>query len=107
MRLLLGAVLLAAVFVAGLQVGKGRVDAPVGPPAAVPAPMAPSTVPDHVPSATHAPGPAASPRACLDTARYGDQVIQLLTANVRDRRINDPMMNYTRASQACRAAAEP
>jgi len=71
-------------------------------PAAARAPVSASTVTST--PAPPPPPPATAPSACLDTARYGDQVIALLTANIRDRRINDPMRNYAKASQACRAA---
>ncbi len=42
------------------------------------------------------------PRSCLETATRGDQTIALLTANVRDRRLDDALKAYTLASQRCR-----
>ena len=91
-------VLLAATFAAGLGLGR-KLDNSESSTAAAAAPVSASTVTSAPP-----PPPATAPSACLDTARYGDQVIALLTANIRDRRINDPMRNYAKASQACRAA---
>ena len=90
-------VLLAASFAAGLGIGRKR----HSPAVTAPTPVSASTV---APTSA-SPPPAPSPNACLDTARYGDQVIALLTANIRDQRINDPMRNYAKSSQACRAAA--
>jgi hypothetical protein len=92
-------VLLAAIFAAGLGLGRAL----DGPEAQAAVPVSASTVT----STSTPPPPATAPTACLDTARYGDQVIALLTANIRDRRINDPMRKYAQASQACRAAAAP
>jgi hypothetical protein len=91
-------VLLAVTFAVGLGLGR-KLDSSQAP-AATPAPVNASTVT----STPAPPPPAPAPSACLDTARYGDQVIAMLTANIRDQRINDPMRNYAKASQACRAA---
>jgi hypothetical protein len=95
-------VLLAATFAAGLGLGR-KLDSSDSSTAAASAPVSASTVT----STSAPPPPATAPSACLDTARYGDQVIAMLTANIRDRRINDPMRNYAKASQACRAASAP
>ena len=91
--------LLAASFAAGLGIGRSQHGAQVR----APAPAGANTVT----SVSAQVRPAPAPNACLDTARYGDQVIDLLTANIRDQRINEPMRDYARASQACRAAAAP
>jgi hypothetical protein len=92
-------VLLAATFAAGLGLGR-KLDSSETSAAAASVPVSASTVT----STSAPPPPPTAPSACLDAARYGDQVIALLTANIRDRRINDPMRNYAKASQACRAA---
>ncbi|HZD00525.1 MAG TPA: hypothetical protein VFA46_10155 [Actinomycetes bacterium] len=48
-----------------------------------------------------------SPPACLETARRGDETIDLLIRNVRDRRLSLALKAYTEASQACRKEASP
>jgi hypothetical protein len=50
-----------------------------------------------------------APRACLETAKRGDEVFALLSSNVRvnDRRLAEAMKAYTIASQACRKEASP
>jgi hypothetical protein len=48
-----------------------------------------------------------APRACLETARRGDQAMDLLVRNVRDRRLAAALKAYTTASQACRREASP
>ena len=48
-----------------------------------------------------------APPACLETARRGDESIDLLLRNVRDRRLSLAMKAYTVASQACRKEASP
>jgi hypothetical protein len=101
---LLVPVLLAAAFTVGIAVGR-QGDWPAGP-AASPITVGRDTATTTAP--TSAPPPSSTaPRACLDTARYGDQVIALLTANVRDRRVSERMERYAQASQACRAAVAP
>jgi hypothetical protein len=65
----------------------------------------PTTAPPTTAPPTTA-APVRAPQACLDTARHGDQLIALLTARVRDRRLDDALLRYAAASQACREAAE-
>jgi hypothetical protein len=61
---------------------------------------------DSVPVAARTTVPAGrAPAACLDTARFGDETISLLTANIRDRRLDDALLRYAAASRACRQAA--
>jgi hypothetical protein len=48
-----------------------------------------------------------APPACLQTAQRGDELIALLTSNVRDRRLDSALKAYTLASQACRKEASP
>jgi hypothetical protein len=50
---------------------------------------------------------AVVPRACLETARRGDQAMDLLLRNIRDRRLSSAVKAYTTASQACRREASP
>lgn len=50
---------------------------------------------------------AVAPPACLQTAQRGDEVIDLFTRNVRDRRLSLALKAYTEASQACRKEATP
>lgn len=47
------------------------------------------------------------PGACLETARRGDEAIDLLLRNIRDRRLSSTVKAYTTASQACRREASP
>jgi hypothetical protein len=47
------------------------------------------------------------PRACLDTARHGDETMDLLLRNIRDRRLSWAVKAYAAASQACRREASP
>jgi hypothetical protein len=48
-----------------------------------------------------------APPACLRTAQRGDEVIDLFTRNIRDRRLSLALKAYTLASQACRREASP
>jgi hypothetical protein len=48
-----------------------------------------------------------APPACLETARRGDEAMDLLVRNVRDRRLAAALKAYTTASQACRREASP
>ncbi len=48
-----------------------------------------------------------APPACLQTAQRGDEVIDLFTRNIRDRRLSLALKAYTLASQACRKEASP
>jgi hypothetical protein len=98
--------MVAVAFGAGIWSGWGA--GPVqGRPADVTVAPAQGGVPTRtVAPATAAPPPTA-PRACLDTSRYGDQVIDMLSDGVRDQRLYEVLEAYTRASQRCRAAAVP
>jgi hypothetical protein len=46
-----------------------------------------------------------APPSCLETARRGDEAMDLLVRNVRDRRLAAALKAYTSASQACRKQA--
>jgi hypothetical protein len=48
-----------------------------------------------------------APQACLEAARRGDETIDLLLRNIRDRRLSSAVKAYTTASQACRRQASP
>jgi hypothetical protein len=48
-----------------------------------------------------------APPACLETARRADELMDLFTRNVRDRRLSLALKAYTLASQACRKEASP
>jgi hypothetical protein len=48
-----------------------------------------------------------APPACLQTAQRADEVIDLFTKNIRDRRLSLALKAYTTASQACRKEASP
>src|SRR5262245_19688143 len=48
-----------------------------------------------------------APPTCLQTAQRGDELIDLFTRNVRDRRLSLALKAYTLASQACRKEASP
>ena len=50
---------------------------------------------------------AVAPPACLETARRGDVVVDLLMRNIRDQRLTLAFKAYTEASQACRKEASP
>jgi hypothetical protein len=50
---------------------------------------------------------AVAPPACLQTAQRADEMIDLFTRNVRDRRLSLALKAYTEASQACRKEATP
>jgi hypothetical protein len=47
------------------------------------------------------------PPACLQTAQRADELIDLFTRHVRDRRLSSALKAYTLASQACRKEASP
>jgi hypothetical protein len=47
------------------------------------------------------------PRVCLETARRADELVDLFTRKVRDRRLSLALKAYTLASQACRKEASP
>jgi hypothetical protein len=77
-------------------------------------PVPPSTQPPATtlvaPRTTTPPPPPPSavvPPACLETARRGDETINLLVRNVRNRRLAEVLKAYTLASQACRKEASP
>jgi hypothetical protein len=46
-----------------------------------------------------------APPACLETARRADELMDLFTRKVRDRRLSLALKEYTLASQACRKEA--
>jgi hypothetical protein len=96
-------VLMAVLFAAGISLGRGL--GPTRPAEAEPADPSPVTTVLSTTTATATVPASVAPRACLDTARFGDQVIALLTANVRDQRLDVALKRYTQASQRCRAAA--
>jgi hypothetical protein len=48
---------------------------------------------------------AVAPPACLETARRADELMDLFTRNIRDRRLSLALKAYTLASQACRKEA--
>jgi hypothetical protein len=48
-----------------------------------------------------------APPACLQTAQRADELIDLFTRNIRDRRLSLALKAYTLASQACRKEASP
>jgi hypothetical protein len=48
-----------------------------------------------------------APPACLETARRADELMDLFTRNIRDRRLSLALKEYTLASQACRKKASP
>jgi hypothetical protein len=48
-----------------------------------------------------------APPSCLETARRGDETMDLLVRNIRDRRLSLALKAYTMASQACRKEASP
>jgi hypothetical protein len=45
------------------------------------------------------------PPTCLETARRADELMDLFTRKVRDRRLSLALKEYTLASQACRKEA--
>jgi hypothetical protein len=102
------AALLLVAMIALLTFGLGMVVGGLGRPAPGAAPAqtagAPS-VPAPPAAAAEAPVTAPAPKACLDTARFGDEVVSLFTANIRDRRLDDALGRYAAASRQCRQAA--
>lgn len=48
-----------------------------------------------------------APPACLQTAQRADEMVDLFTRNIRDRRLSLALKAYTLASQACRKEASP
>jgi hypothetical protein len=48
-----------------------------------------------------------APPVCLDSAKRADELMDLFTRNVRDRRLSLALKAYTVASQACRKEASP
>jgi hypothetical protein len=67
--------------------------------AAGPAPVIPSTV------VTTAPPLARAPEPCLETARLGDRVIDLMVSNRRGLEVDQAQLAYLLASRRCRASA--
>jgi hypothetical protein len=83
----------------------GSNDPPAPPPQTTAPPAPPSTQPPPA-----APGPRTVPSvpdACLETARWGDEMVHLFTINDRSRRLAEALKAYTLASQACRKEASP
>lgn len=58
-------------------------------------------------TAPQSPPRTVAPPACLETAQRADEMIDLFTRNVRDRRLSLALKAYTEASQACRKEASP
>jgi hypothetical protein len=67
----------------------------------------PLTQPAPTSAPTSAPPTTVPPSACLRTAQRGDELIDLLTKNIRDHRLSLALKAYTEASQACRKEASP
>jgi hypothetical protein len=95
-------ILLAVVFGLGAWLGqtlglpRPAAQPPTGPSAGTQSPAA----------VTGAPAPqTTAPQPCLDTARLGDNLIDLLLAKRRGPEMDSLLLAYTTASQQCRAAA--
>jgi len=100
----------ALIFVLGTGFGYLLTRSGAGdPPASPPATAAPASQPPATTLAPKTPPQArvVAPPSCLQTARLGDEVIAMLTSNVRDRRLANVLKAYTLASQACREEASP
>jgi hypothetical protein len=95
-------VTLAVGLVLGFAVGSVRSGS--GPTGAPPT-RAPATQPVQAPQTSVVVRPAAS-SACLETARRGDELIELLIRNQRSRAA-DLLVAYTVASRQCRKDASP
>jgi hypothetical protein len=96
------AAMLAVGMVLGFAVGSIRWD---GQPTSAPATGAPATQPARPTPAGVVVRPVAS-SACVETARRGDQLIELFTSNQRIR-AGDLLVAYTVASRQCRRDASP
>jgi hypothetical protein len=94
--------MLAVGMVLGFAVGSIRWD---GQPTSAPATGAPATQPARPTPAGVVVRPVAS-SACVETARRGDQLIELFTSNQRIR-AGDLLVAYTVASRQCRRDASP
>ena len=101
---ILPAVTLAIGMVLGFAVGSVRLGAG-GEPASPPATRASATRPARAPQTSVVVRPAAS-SACLETARRGDELVELLISNRRSRAA-DLLVAYTVASRQCRKDASP
>ena len=108
------AVLLATAAVVGLVVAfavglrLGQAQASPEPAARTPAPpAAQSSVVTGQAAATTVSTVVTAPPACLETARLGDRVIDLLVANRRGPELDRALDGYLAASQRCRRAAAP
>jgi hypothetical protein len=100
--LLVATALVGAVgaFAAGLWLGQAQ--ASPEPSSTAPVPQSVVTEPASVTTAA-----SVVPPACLDTARFGDQVIDLLVGNRRGPELARALGRYADASRACRQAAKP
>jgi len=96
------AVTLAAGVVLGFALGSARAGRE---PAGAAAARSPATQPAPVASASVVVRPFAS-SACLETATRGDELVELLVTNNRDR-VPDLLVAYTVASRQCRKDASP
>jgi hypothetical protein len=67
---------------------------------------APEPIPTAITSVVVQTRPVAPP-ACLQAAQRGDETIDLLVRNIRDRRLSLALKSYTTASQTCRKEASP
>ncbi len=66
-----------------------------------------SSIVPQVQTAPEPPARVVAPPACLQAAQRGDELIDLFTRNIRDRRLSLALKAYTMASQACRKEASP
>jgi hypothetical protein len=103
---LITGLMVTVAFGAGIWSGWGTGRVPARPADVTVAPAHGGVSTGTVAPITAAPAPTAPP-ACLDTARYGDRVIDMLSDGIRDQRLYRALEAYTRASQRCRAAAVP
>jgi hypothetical protein len=99
------ALTLAVGLALGFTLGSTQVSRPRAGAAAAPTSPAPSTRLVPTPSTRVIVRHYASP-ACLETAKRGDQLIDLLIRNQRDQ-VEDRLILYTVAAQQCRKDASP
>jgi hypothetical protein len=91
-------------FAVGLRLGQAQASPE---PAAGAPPAAQSSVVTGQAAATTVSTVVTAPPACLETARLGDRVIDLLVANRRGPELDRALDGYLAASQRCRRAAAP
>jgi hypothetical protein len=96
---------LAAMLAVGMVLGFALGSVRLGEPTSAPATRAPADRAGSPPRASVVVRAVAS-SACLETARRGDQLIQLFTSNQRSRAA-DLLVAYTVASRQCRRDASP